>query len=371
MQESYGGHYVPNFAHTIVTNQQNSTTKINFKGFMVGNAWTDAEIDNTGAAFYWWSHGLNYDDAFFGILDNCNMSGVGPLKSKTLQQAYNLRKASSFEEQSGDSCEHYQNLATEQMGNINIYDIYVDVCNGQDEAVVNHGNQLMKYLNRIGSTSGKNLHSPGSGLRRESARKLAGSDGADGGSKNYDPCIANKVSTYLNRKDVQQAIHARDIGRPWRDCSNIVDYSREDLLTSMIPVYQDLLKTGIRMMVYSGDVDAIVPITGTRAWLEVLDLPIKSEWRSYTVDGQVGGYTMEYDGLTFTSVRNAGHMVSTVFFGDIVYSLFDSFVSVLNAGSVYATKPSVTHFQTIFEWSTNVEQVGRRNEVHLKVKRVA
>eukprot|EP01138_Halocafeteria_seosinensis_P013962 gb/GECG01014257.1/.p1 GENE.gb/GECG01014257.1/~~gb/GECG01014257.1/.p1 ORF type:complete len:508 (+),score=49.11 gb/GECG01014257.1/:1-1524(+) len=310
--ESYGGHYVPNFAHTIVTNQKNNPSiNINFKGFMVGNAWTVAEIDNTGAAFYWWSHGINYDDAFFGILQNCNMSNVGPLKkSKTLRSAYKLLEEAQKEGQSFDEgdCQHYQDLAMQQMGNINIYDIYVDVCNSQDEAVANHANQLLKYLGR---KDGQNteLPAPGSGLRRSGARRLAGSDGADGGSKNYDPCISNKVSKYLNRQDVQDAIHARNLGRPWRDCSNIVDYSRESLLSSMLPVYRDLLKANIQMMVYSGDVDAIVPITGTRAWLEVLDLPVKSGWRSYTVDGQVGGYTLEYEGLTFTSVRNAGHMV--------------------------------------------------------------
>ena len=35
---------------------------INFQGFMVGNAWTDAAIDNTGAVFDWYSHNLIAED---------------------------------------------------------------------------------------------------------------------------------------------------------------------------------------------------------------------------------------------------------------------------------------------------------------------
>lgn len=44
-------------------------------------------------------------------------------------------------------------------------------------------------------------------------------------------------------------------------------------------------------------------------WLDLLGLPITDPWRSYTVGGQVGGYTVGYQGLTFATIRNAGHMV--------------------------------------------------------------
>ncbi len=35
---------------------------------------------------------------------------------------------------------------------------------------------------------------------------------------------------------------------------------REDLLSSMLPVYRELLKHKLNILVYSGDVDAIVPV---------------------------------------------------------------------------------------------------------------
>jgi serine carboxypeptidase-like clade 2 len=90
----------------------------------------------------------------------------------------------------------------------------------------------------------------------------------------------------------------------------IVNYSRSDLLTSMIPVYQYLMaQPNLRMLVFSGDVDAIVPVTGTRKWLASLDMPITEAWRPWTVNGQVGGYFTQYEHLAFTTVRGAGHMV--------------------------------------------------------------
>ena len=56
---------------------------------------------------------------------------------------------------------------------------------------------------------------------------------------------------------------------------------REDLLTSMIPVYEKLLQADISMLVYSGDVDGIVPVIGTRRWIANLHLPIASPWRPW------------------------------------------------------------------------------------------
>jgi carboxypeptidase C (cathepsin A) len=56
-------------------------------------------------------------------------------------------------------------------------------------------------------------------------------------------------------------------------------------------------------------VDAIVPVTGTRAWIASMKRAEKESWTPYTVQGQVGGYYTVYDAFTFATVRNAGHMV--------------------------------------------------------------
>ena len=182
------------------------------------------------------------------------------------------------------------------MGNINIYDVFVDVCSsGARQRSVAAAVAVAASASATPLTEGSNNNA--------------------GCALTYDPCADGKTQTYLNRADVKAAIHA-NASITWVDCSEVVDYSRFDLLTSMIPTYQYLLSAFPqgRYLVYSGDVDAIVPTTGTRLWLELLGLPeaAAGAWRPYTVGGQVGGWTVDYTGLTFATVRNAGHFVPSL-----------------------------------------------------------
>ena len=49
--ESYGGHYTVNAAREIVMhNEATQDTTVNIKGVIVGNAWTDAALDNQGSS---------------------------------------------------------------------------------------------------------------------------------------------------------------------------------------------------------------------------------------------------------------------------------------------------------------------------------
>ena len=86
------------------------------------------------------------------------------------------------------------------------------------------------------------------------------------------------------------------------------------------------LIAGLRKLVYSGDVDAIVPYTGTRAWVTNLNLTVIDPWRPWYVSsctaphnlialcrldstGQTGGFVTVFDDqLSFATVRQAGHM---------------------------------------------------------------
>lgn len=58
---------------------------------------------------------------------------------------------------------------------------------------------------------------------------------------------------------------------------------------------------------------ALLQVTGTRRWLRKLGLPVKLQWRPWkSATGQVGGYYEVYDGLTFATIRDAGHMVQNL-----------------------------------------------------------
>ncbi|VAI78597.1 unnamed protein product [Triticum turgidum subsp. durum] len=62
----------------------------------------------------------------------------------------------------------------------------------------------------------------------------------------------------------------------------------------------------------SGDTDGRVPVSSTRHALRKLGLRTLKQWRAWFTSDQVGGFQVDYDGLTFVTVRGAGHMVPTV-----------------------------------------------------------
>lgn len=70
---------------------------------------------------------------------------------------------------------------------------------------------------------------------------------------------------------------------------------------------------------YSGDVDANVPIVGTLNWINRLKenegWPVMEPWREWWIPGlhkhedQVAGMVWKLRGFTFVSVKGAGHLV--------------------------------------------------------------
>ena len=109
-------------------------------------------------------------------------------------------------------------------------------------------------------------------------------------------------------------------------CTDKLKYRYADVVASMVPLHRKLMShtaPSLRVLIYSGDVDGIVPTAGTRAWVESLAWPLAAPWRAWNCTGeghrgvQTAGYVEVFDtpalaaGLTFATVRGAGHMVPT------------------------------------------------------------
>ncbi|XBH70481.1 hypothetical protein VPH35_098133 [Triticum aestivum] len=124
----------------------------------------------------------------------------------------------------------------------------------------------------------------------------------------YDPCIDAYIDAYLNNPEVQKAMHARTTD--WSECSESLN-GWTDSPVSMMPTIGWLVDNGLRVWIYSGDMDDECPITATRYAVRDLNLTITKPWRPwYTPDNEVGGYAQQYEGgFTFSSVRGAGHFV--------------------------------------------------------------
>ncbi len=130
---------------------------------------------------------------------------------------------------------------------------------------------------------------------------------------------------------LQAAIHVKpDI--KWAECSDIVLYNQTDSTVGMEPYYKYLIDGGfnLNIMVYSGDDDAVCATVGTQEWIWDLGYAVKpgaKAWAPYfTADGQTAGFITEMQGLTFATVRGAGHEVPT-YKPEAGFYLFSSYLN--------------------------------------------
>ncbi|EOY03676.1 Serine carboxypeptidase-like 25 isoform 3 [Theobroma cacao] len=276
--ESYAGHYVPQLARQIMIYNKKSKHRINLKGIMVGNAVTDNYYDNLGTVTYWWSHAMISDKTYQQLINTCD---------------FRRQKESN-------ECESLYTYAMDQeFGNIDQYNIYAPPCNNSDGSLFTRQTMRMP-------------HRP-----YRIFRAISG----------YDPCTEKYAEIYYNRPDVQKALHANTTGihYKWTACSEVLNRNWNDTDASVLPIYREMIAGGLRVWVFSGDVDSVVPVTATRYSLAQLKLTTKIPWYPWYVKKQVGGWTEVYHGLTFATVRGAGHEVP-LFKPRAALQLFKSFL---------------------------------------------
>ncbi|XP_066391400.1 serine carboxypeptidase II-3-like isoform X2 [Miscanthus floridulus] len=258
--ESYAGHYVPQLAHAILRHATGkpSSSPINLKGIMIGNAVINDWTDSKGMYDFFWTHALISDATADAIDRYCNFSATAA---------------------GSDKCDEATSEAGEALEDIDIYNIYAPNCQSAD------------------------LVSPPITPSMD----------------NFDPCSDYYVNAYLNDPDVQKALHANvtRLDHPWSACSDVLR-RWTDSATTVLPILTELLKNDVRVWVYSGDTDGRVPVTSSRYSVNQLQLPVAAKWRAWFSStqgaGEVGGYVVEYKGkekgsLSLVTVRGAGHEV--------------------------------------------------------------
>ena len=280
--ESYGGHYMPTLAYQIVkyNEEQDDATKLNFKGFAVGNPYTDY-YSGVGAEMetYWGKQLLPKPSWDKYVANGC------------LEVANQLNNS---------ICTTFILDFMKKIGNLNPYALDYPVCVSQQQI----------WTTRMLYESSKIYNS------EFSDAFLALKD-------SYEPCEDNYASDYLNDPDVKKALHVKS-GIEWEECSRTVKYEYVDKMLPMEHYYNELLNSlsdkELRIMVYSGDDDSVCGTIGTQKWLWSLGFPVKKDeyWKIWKVDGQTAGYISQFDTpfsneprLTFATVHFAGHEVPT------------------------------------------------------------
>ncbi|KAL3348418.1 hypothetical protein AABB24_021866 [Solanum stoloniferum] len=251
--ESYAGHYVPQLAHTILYhNKKANKNIINLKGILIGNAVINDETDTRGMYEYFASHALISDEVEAEIQKQC--------------------KFTIPESEESDECKMAGIIADyDTHDHIDIYAIYAPLC---------HNTNLTSKPKRP--------------------------------SLVIDPCSDYYTIAYMNRPDVQKALHANVTNikySTWQPCSDVLT-NWTDSASTIIPLLKEFMANDIRVWIFSGDTDGRVPVTSTKKSIKIMNYPIKTPWHPWFLNGELGGYTQVYKGdMTFATVRGAGHQV--------------------------------------------------------------
>lgn len=266
--ESYAGTYVPFTVYSIHNyNQGSSGFKINLKGWAVGNGCTHPtecvgrkmliknDLSTYVYDFYW---------------------GQGKYSPETRK----LYESTCLVNPNGPACHQVRDKIVEEVGvqqgrpEIDVYDIY---------------------------------------------RPCYNQGGID---PSIPPCTdALAAYDFFRKQNVQEWLNVnRSTTLQWSMCSDPVSNNYAMSQNASYWIYEQLIPLNkYKVLVYSGDTDSSVPITGTLFWINQLraelQLPVMNLWRPWYYPGnkngesQVAGFVMELQGLTFASVRGVGHMV--------------------------------------------------------------
>ncbi|CAN6919088.1 unnamed protein product [Brassica oleracea] len=262
--ESYAGHYIPQLSQAIVKhNQASGENTINLKGYMVGNGLMDDIQDRLGLFQYMWSLGFISDQTYTLLKLKC---GSEPFMIPFIYAS--------------EACKKVLKIADKEMGNIDRYSVFTPAC-------VTNSSQSSMLLNK----------------KRPFVSDL---------SRVYDPCTKKHSKVYFNLPKVQKALHVPPQVAPskWDTCSKVVGEHWKDSPSSVLDIYHELIAAGLRIWVFSGDADAIVPVTSTRYSINALNLSTLSPYGPWYIDGQVVGWSQQYAGLNFVIVRGSGHEVA-------------------------------------------------------------
>ena len=278
--ESYGGIYVPILAYEIIECNKDleETEKIKLKGILVGNGVVDWKYDvNLARMDFLFTHHLTSYEHRLDYVKYC-------LTNKTYDEG---------------KCNETYNSADEVLDGVNLYD-YLREC------------KIPKNLKgEISSKSKYYQYAPWAFKRQKTTNLELLNLNEEEEEGQSVPCFDDtNVENYFSRPDVQSALHVVNLTR-WRVCSDDIFSNYSILDEGSIWTFKTLMKEGLRILIYSGDSDAVVPYNGNQLWIRDLKLETIEPWRSWRVDNDpdnIAGYVVKYNGLTFCTIKGTGHM---------------------------------------------------------------
>jgi len=279
--ESYGGIYVPTLAEAILLATLDDTyTGAPLKGIAVGNGCAGTEIGicsehlGTGGKTTFIEQYFVQSTAFLS-------------QSLKAKQNANCNWEDPYEVSA--ECREASLEMSRQLYQINIYDIYGQCINGDEDATNSY---------RTTKTGIQPIHDEGFGP-----------------SWCIDSIAASK---YFNQDDVIEAIHVQKQNFSWSVCGQdprfTYSYTRPNLPRDTYP----FLNENINVIIYNGDWDACVPYNDNDKWTRDMGYEVAEDWHEWfysnpeAIREQVGGYATRYEtanNFTFITIRGGRHEV--------------------------------------------------------------
>ncbi|KAJ4966925.1 hypothetical protein NE237_018774 [Protea cynaroides] len=262
--DSYSGKIVPLVAKEISNgNEAGNGLVINLKGYLLGNPVTDLAFDRNKIVPFCHGMGLIPDELYESLKRSCggNYIQIEPTNVQCLKDMQSFHKCIS---------------------GLNPYQILEPLCvfvSSKPKEMVGDRRSISQNYYKI-----LDPQPPIPAI----------------GCRNYGYLLAYY---WTNDIRVQNALHIQKVSNEkWQRCKYDLPYLFQ--VQSSIPYHAFLSKKGYPSLIYSGDHDMVVPFLATEAWIKSLNYSVVDEWRSWIVDGQIGGYTRTYSNhMTYATVK--------------------------------------------------------------------
>ncbi|XP_022741662.1 serine carboxypeptidase-like 17 [Durio zibethinus] len=266
--DSYAGKIVPIIAQAISDGtEERGIPAINLKGYLIGNPRTDWRVEDNSKISFYHRMALISDELYESAKRNCKENYIEVDVSNLL-------------------CAKDLQAISECTADINVPHILEHNCPSDFRALGSLDNKRKYFLE----------------THEDNLRVLA--EFPKFGCRNYNCYLCKVWATDIS---VQKALHIRKgTVREWVRCNNSLLYDKD--VENAVGYHLFLNTKGYRALIYSGDHDSGVPYVGTETWIKSLNFSIVDDWRPWFVDGQVAGYSREYENnFTFATIKGGGH----------------------------------------------------------------
>ncbi|CAM8904269.1 unnamed protein product [Rhodiola kirilowii] len=275
--DSYGGVYVPLVTRKVLErNMEGVKPSFNLKGYIVGSPVADDTTNNNYKIDFAHRLALISDELYDRLKVSCNgiYINVQPSNVECTEALITY------------------NLLIQDIQKLDILEPNCAFTSPRDP----EKNSAARRFLRKDSESNLIVGSPDRNLQLERCRS-------------FNSTLSD---IWANNPRVIEALNVRKgTITQWTRCNHTISFTQN--VDSVIPVHKYLSKHKLNVLVTNGDRDMTVTHVATRAWVQELDLDVASNWRPWFVDGQVAGYTEEYDyaatgyELVYATVKGAGH----------------------------------------------------------------